>query len=514
MSSRRRALDRRDFLKASAAGLPLLLPSFAVAADDKPAPSERLNLGFIGLGTMNRGHLNHFLGQDDVQVLAVCDVDTTRREAAKQTVETKYKGCTGYKDFRELLARKDIDAVVIATPDHWHAIPVIEACKAKKDVYCEKPLSLTILEAKTMIDAVRKHERVLQTGSQQRSSPEFRQACELVRNGKIGKLKAVYVNVGSSSKPCDLPEEQLEEGLDWDMWLGQAPKRPYNSVLSPRGVHKHFPNWRNYREYSGGMMTDWGAHHFDIVQWALGMDESGPVEIVPPADPKAEKGLRYIYANGVEVVHAEEYEPGKKVDGIAFIGADGKVFVNRGKIRTEPEGLVKEELGEKDVHLYKSPGHQKDWLNCIKNRKRPIADVEIGARSVTVCHLGNLAYWNRRKLTWDPAKWQIVGDEEAAKWIDRERRDPWKLPEVLMGECRRPNEPPRPKEIQRPKAECRRENRAATAAPSTFGLRASAFLRPGGSFGLRHLSEGVRTCRKFTLGTFRTDGIIAVRGRR
>src|SRR5262249_5389280 len=271
---------------------------------------------------------------------------------------------------------------------------------------------------------------VPQTGSQQRSSREFRTACELVRSGRIGKLKTVYVNVGGPSKPCDLPEEKLEEGLDWDRWLGPAPKRPYNSVLSPRGVHQHFPNWRNYREYSGGMMTDRGAHHFDIAQWGLGRDGSGPVEIIPPENPKAEKGLRYVYANGVEVIHAEEYEPGKKVNGVAFIGADGKVFVNRGFKASDPEEIIKTPLKESDVHLYKSPGHQRDWLECVKTRKKPICDVEIGARSVTVCHLGNLAYWDHRKLRWDAQTWQFVGDDEANKWLARERRDSGQLPKV------------------------------------------------------------------------------------
>jgi predicted dehydrogenase len=438
MTSRSAGMCRRNFLKsAAAAALPIILPRSA-AANRAPA-NERLTLGFIGVGTMNRGHLGHFLGQQDVQVLAVCDVDTTRRESAKATVEKRYaeatksgqyKGCAAYNDFRELLARKDIDAVVIATPDHWHTIPCLEACQAKKDIYCEKPLTLTIHEAKTLIDAVRKHERVFQTGSQQRSSNEFRLACELVRSGRIGKLQAVYVNVGGPSKPCDLPEEKMEAGLDWDRWLGPAPQRPYNSVLSPRGVHQHFPAWRNYREYSGGMMTDWGAHHFDIAQWGLGMDESGPVEIIPPENPKAEKGLKYVYANGVPVIHGEEYEPGKKVNGVAFIGSDGKIFVNRGYLASEPADIIKQPLGDKDVHLYKSPGHQRDWLNCVSSRKRPICDVEVGARSVTVCHLGNLAYWNHRKLRWDPKEWQFVSDAEANKWLDRERRDPWRLPKV------------------------------------------------------------------------------------
>jgi predicted dehydrogenase len=431
-------LIRRDFLKAAAAVF--VLPGMTLGDEKKPPASERLTLGFIGVGMMNRGHLGYFLGQKDVQVAAVCDVDSTRREAAQRTVEQKYaeqtksgqyKGCGAYTDFRELIGRSDIDAVVIATPDHWHTIPCLEACKAKKDIYCEKPLTLTIHEAKTLIDAARKYERVFQVGSQQRSSNEFRQACELVRSGRIGKLEAVYVNVGGPSRPCDLPEEKAEPGLDWDRWLGPAPTRPYNSVLSPRGIHNHFPNWRLYREYSGGMMTDWGAHHFDIAQWGLGMDESGPVEIIPPENSKAQHGLKYVYADGVPVIHGEEYEKGKKVNGVAFIGSSGKIFVNRGFLASEPADIIKQKLGDSDVHLYKSPGHQRDWLNCVRSRKRPICDVEIGARSVTVCHLGNIAYWTHERFKWDPKNWKFVGASGAVKkWFDRERRDPWQLPKV------------------------------------------------------------------------------------
>jgi predicted dehydrogenase len=425
---------------ATALTLPVLTNASAPAADQKATlPSERITLGFIGVGTQNRFHLGHFLGMGDVQIVAVCDVDGNRRKNAKETVEKRYadkkksgeyKSCSAYNDFRELLARKDIDAVVIATPDHWHAIAAIEACKAGMDVYCEKPLSLTIHEAKLMCDAARKCARVFQTGSQQRSDREFRLACELVRSGRIGKLKAVYVNVGGPSRPCDLSAEPDEPGLDWERWLGPAPKRPYNSVLSPRGVHHHFPNWRNYREYSGGMMTDWGAHHFDIAQWALGMDESGPIEIIPPDDPKAEKGLRYVYADGVVVFHAGKDDSGKGVNGITFVGSDGKIFVNRGYLKSAPEDIVKQPLGVHDVRLYQSPGHQRDWIECVRSRRRPLCDVEIGARSVTVCHLGNLAYWNHRKLRWDPDHWQFVEDPEANKWLDREHRDPWKLPTI------------------------------------------------------------------------------------
>ncbi len=427
-------LTRRSFLQSAAASSlagPLILSS-ASGQPKKDKPSERLNVGFVGVGTMNRGHLGWFLGQRDVQVVAVCDVDTHRRDNARATVEkayaaaTKkgtYRGCFATRDFRELLGRAGLDAVVIATPDHWHAITAIEACKARKDVYCEKPLSLTIHEAKLMVDAARKFERVFQTGSQQRSSGEFLKACELVRNGRLGKLRTVNVNVGGPSKPCDLPEERMEPGLDWELWLGPAPLRPYNSTLSPRGVHGHFPNWRLYKEYSGGMMTDWGAHHFDIAQWGLGMDESGPSEIIPPADPRTGRGVRYLYANGVEVVHG----PG---GGVQFIGSEGEITVNRGRLTATPRRLIDDPLPAGAVRLYRSPGHQRDWLNCVRSRRKPICDVEIGARSVTVCHLGNLAYWHGRRLRWDAKKWQFVGDAAANGWLDRERRGPWQLPKI------------------------------------------------------------------------------------
>jgi predicted dehydrogenase len=422
---------RRQFIKTTAAvavAAPTLLPSAGWAAPK--GPNERMTLGFIGMGKQNSGLLNGFIHNKETQVVAVCDVDTTRREHAKQTIEDYYakqtdkgsfKGCDAYKDFRQLIARKDIDGVVVATPDHWHAIIVVAAANAGKDIYCEKPLSLTIPEARAMVNAVRRNQRILQTGSMQRSSQEFRKACELVRNGRIGKVKTVIVGVGGPSKWCDLPEEPLEPGLDWDSWLGPAPVRPYNSVLSPRGVHDHFPNWRSYREYSGGAMTDWGAHHFDIAQWGLGMDDSGPVEIIPPEDPNAGTGVRYLYANGVEMIH--DCSKG----GATFIGTDGKIFVDRGKFQAEPESIAQEPLGDKAIRLYASSNHLQDWLSCVRSRKLPICDVEIGCRSVTVCHLGNLAYWNHRRLKWDPKKEQFIGDPEANTWLDRAKRAPWKV---------------------------------------------------------------------------------------
>jgi predicted dehydrogenase len=425
-----RQFNRRQFLSAaSAAALatPFLVHTARARAGRK-GPNDLITIGVIGTGTQGGGLTGNFLAMPDTQVVAVCDVDTTRREHHRQKVNEfysikgnkDYKGCAAYKEFGELLARKDIDAVVIAAPDHWHAYIAIAACKAGKDVYCEKPLSLTIHEARAMVQAARKYDRVFQTGSMQRSSSEFRKACELVRNGRLGKIKQVIVDVGPPSVPCDLPEETMEPGLNWDMWLGPAPQRPYNSVLSPRGVHHHFPNWRNYREYSGGMMTDWGAHHFDIAQWGLGMDDSGPVEIIPPEDPKATRGVRYIYSNGVEMIHGDS-------GGVLFIGTNGKILVNRGKFEATPAALGEEPLPDNAIHLYKSYSHTKDFLDCMRSRKKPICDVEIGCRSVTVCHLGNLAYWNHRHLYWDPEKERFVNDKEANQWLDRPKRGGWKV---------------------------------------------------------------------------------------
>jgi predicted dehydrogenase len=434
--------SRRTFLKSTAtltATAPFLLPSQVWAAEVKPA--DRLTLGFIGTGTQGRGLMGGFLGRKDTQTLAVCDVDTTRREHAKKTVTDhyakqadagSYKGCAAYNDFRELLARKDIDAVVIATPDHWHALIGVAAAAAGKDIYCEKPLTQTVREARALVDAVRRHQRVFQTGSMQRSSREFRTACELVRNGRIGKVQSVEVMVGGPGKWCDLPTEPDEPGLDWNLWLGPTPQRGYHSELSPRGVHKHFPNWRNYLEYGGGMITDWGAHHYDIAQWALGMDDSGPAEVFPPAKPKARDGVRYKCANGVEVIH-------KNGNGVWFYGSEGKLYVNRGKFElwlgnekkaespAQCEAVARELLPEGAARLYKSDDHKADWLACVRNRQRPICDVDIGAHTVTVCHLVNFAYNYGQPFKWDPARHRFLDGTGDPKWLDRNYRAPWKL---------------------------------------------------------------------------------------
>ncbi len=440
-----RRMNRRQFLKrASAAAAlvasPTIIPATALGRAGSPAPSDRITMAFIGIGNMGGGHLGGFLGNREVQILAVCDVKQDVRERSQKRVHSAYsremeagtyKGCSMYRDFRDLLIRPGIDAVLVATPEHWHAIIVIEAARAGKDIYCEKPLSHTIVEARAMVEAVRRYERVFQTGSQQRSEGNFRLACELVRSGRIGKVKTVYVAVGGTSYEADLPEEPIPYGLDWDLWQGPVPARPYHPT---RASGNYGGGWRLIRDYSGGMMCDWGAHHFDIAQWGLGMDGSGPVEIYPP-DGKDHPVLTYKYANGINMHHYYgsgtgqlELPPGKRgVNGILFVGESGWVEVNRGYFRTWPEEIGKQPLGPDGVHLHPSGSHAGNWLSCIRTRKKPICDVEIGCRTITVCHLGNLAYWLERPLKWDPLNEKIIGDEQATRMMSKPKRAPWHL---------------------------------------------------------------------------------------
>ncbi len=417
-------VSRRRFLTGAAAvaAAPYLL---SARAWGRMAASERITLGMIGIGNMGGGHLNNLVNDREVQILAVCDVRRDKREEAQKKVEEAYaaektdgtyKGCDTYNEYEAVLARDDVDAVLIAVPDHWHALVAIAACRAGKDVYCEKPLSLTIREAWAMAAAARQYGRVFQTGSQQRSDGNFRLACELVRSGRIGKLQTVHVGIAGPSSEKYLPEEPVPDGMDWDRWLGPSPWYPYNGE---RCSGSYSGGWRLIREYSGGMMTDWGAHHFDIAQWGMGMDGWGPAEVIPPDIAEA-RTLTYKYASGVVMYHGG-------ANGVLFTGTDGKIEVNRGYFKTWPDSIGQEALGPNDVHLYESPGHHQDWFNCIRSRQRPICDVGIGASSVTVCHLGNIAWWLGRAIKWDPAQQQIVGDEVAARWLDRPKRAPWRL---------------------------------------------------------------------------------------
>ncbi len=428
-----RELTRRSFLSRSVAGAgvgfaaPYVITSDALGNEKKAPANSRLTLGFIGVRNMGGNHLNRFRHNRRVQILATCDVDRSVRKAAAQRVKDVYGEkavVDDYNNHEDLLARDDIDAVVVSTPDHWHALICIDACKAGKDIYCEKPLTLTIGEGKALVRAVRKYGRVFQTGSQQRSDNRFRFACELVRSGRIGRVHSVITGIGGGPTCGWEPETDPPEGLDWNRWLGPAPWKPY----TPRRCHYEF---RWIYDYSGGKMTDWGAHHNDIAQWGLGMDGTGPIHVSGegefPKDGLYDTATRFevifTYANGAKVFCRSHTPRG----GVTFQGTDGWVWVTRGNIDAEPKSLLNEKLGPNDVHLYKSTDHHNDWLDCVEQRRRPICDVEIGHRSVTVCHLGTTCLRLGRSIRWDPVTEQIVGDDEAARWVGKPLRAPWHL---------------------------------------------------------------------------------------
>ncbi len=426
------SLTRRNFLKGTAvsalgaAAFPYIIPSSALGADGAVAPSERIGMGFIGVGKLGReSHVEAFKRSKEVQVIAVCDVETERLEKTKNAVDgfyatqsdrAGYKGCAMYHDFMELLARPDIDAVCIATPDHWHAIPSIEAAKAGKDIYCEKPMTRFIADGRAVVNAVRRYGRVFQTGSQQRSEYDnyFSRAAELVRAKAIGDLQSIDIGVGGfPDDTYGLPPDPAPPTLDWDRWQGPAPWRPYSSELCPMNF-PGFPNWRGYRDYAGGGFSDFGAHHFDIAQWALDMDHSGPVEVIPP-DGKDVKSMTFIYANGLPMHHGGEAD-------CVFHGTKGKIMVSRGFLKADPPEILRTPLGPDDVHLCRHRNHRDDFLHSVRTRELPIADVEIGHRTSTICQLGNICHQLNRHLKWDPVKEAFIGDEEANRLLSRPNR--------------------------------------------------------------------------------------------
>lgn len=446
-------LNRRSFLRNASIGLGagLALPNLFLnktRAATGQNPSERVRIGVIGAGSQGRANLRVVVKN----IVAVCDVDSTRAAETAAFVEKSTKSRPAvYGDYRKLLEDKSIDAVIVATPDHWHTLPSIDACLAGKDVYCEKPLTLFIEEGKTLVKIARQHKRIVQTGSQQRSDAKFLKAAEYVRNGRIGKIKRVHVGLVGVNWTKDplVPDSAPPPELNYDLWLGPAPYRPYNK----HRVHYYF---RFFWDYSGGQMTNWGAHHLDITQWALGMDDSGPVQITGRGDYDPEKRfevpsafeITYRYANGVVVecrspkpkispliperkAQAMEILDGKdEFTGCIFEGDKGLLYVNRGVIRAWPEEILDEPLKDTDVRLYKSPQHHENWLECIKSRKLPICDVAIGHRSATVCHLGNIAIRSGKKIQWDPVKEVVVGDTSLASYVSKPYRAPWKLPRV------------------------------------------------------------------------------------
>lgn len=425
-----KSISRRKFIgnTVSAALSFSIVPRFVLGGDQFTAPSDKITLGYVGLGKLTNNTLvPRFLEIPEVQILAGADVDSLKMKRFVDQVnafysekkENTYQGCDGYGDFREVIARPDIDAVIVVTPDHWHAIPTIQAAKSGKDIYCEKPLSHSIAEGKAMVKAVKGNMRVLQTGSMQRSWHDFRKACELVRNGYIGEIKKIKVSVGGPPKPCDLPAQPVPSYLDWPNWIGLAEMRPYNEVLSPPIEQTHFPRWRDYEEFGGGGMADWGAHMFDIAQWALGMDRSGPVSVTPPNGNNPEF-LTYKYENGVIMTH-EDFGKGHAVH---FEGTEGTIEVSRSFFNTTPENLKTVEIKPSE-HLYVSDNHYQNFIDSVRSRKQPVADVETGHRTASVCYIGNIAYKLNRPLNWDPQKEQFVNDEEANQMMSGWTRTPW-----------------------------------------------------------------------------------------
>jgi len=418
-------ITRRDFLKGATIaagatlGCPLIVPSSVFGAN---APSNRVTIGSIGVGNMGTSNLKAFMSKSDAKIVAICDVDIGYREQGRQIAGLEQSSC--YNDFRVLLARQDIDAVVVATPDHWHIPISIAAVQVGKDVYCEKPLTLTISEGRALADAVRRYGRVLQTGSHQRSMRNFCFACELVRNGYIGKVHTVQVGIPGNNRNCDptWTPEPVPTGFDYNLWLGPAPWAPYMK----QRCHYEF---RFNLDYSGGQTTNWGAHFLDIAQWGLGMDDSGPVEIFGQGefpttglfDTATKVYFEATYANGVKLIC--------KTGGsnTRFEAADGWVDVARGSLRTRPESLKTTTIKPDEIHLYDSRDHHQNFLDCVRSRKDPVANVEIGHRSATVCHLGNIAMLLNRKLKWNPVAEQFVNDSHANSMLARSMRAPWRL---------------------------------------------------------------------------------------
>jgi predicted dehydrogenase len=427
--SPRASYSRRRFLGTAAAALaaPLIIPATALGRGGRVAPSERIVMGCIGVGGQGTRQMaggiwspaGGFISQPGVQIVAVCDVNAAHRQRARDIVNEKYghQDCAAYVDFRELLARPDIDAILSATGERWHPLIALEAVKAGKDVYSEKPLSLSIGEARAVADAVRRYGRIFQIGTQQRSWYEFRFACELVRNGYIGEVRLVTADVDGNAAHCTLPGEPAPDPavFHWDLWLGPSPWRPFNAKIPG--------SWMAWRDYSGGDMTNWGAHVFDIVQWGLGMDESGPVEILPPNGRDVPR-LTYIYPNGVRCVR--DRVPGHS-KGIMFEGTRGVVKVSRERFETEPASLKKVRLGPNDLRLHEAYNHHTDFLDSVRSRRPPGANAEVACRSITVAHLGNLAEDLGRPLKWDPRRERFVNDPEADRFITRPLRAPWHL---------------------------------------------------------------------------------------
>lgn len=439
---RRHVVSRRQFLRRGAGvavagfAMPTLIPAGVLARQGAPGANDRIGVAGIGVGRQGGALVRGARGKSDVRMVAVADAYLPRAEQMAQSLDA-----VAYQDYRKLLERRDVDAVITATTDQWRALTCIHAAQAGKDIYAEKPLTLTIREGRLIVQAVEKYGRVLQTGSQQRSQAANRYGCELVRNGRLGKITMVIGNNYPSPWEADLPSQPVPDGLDWDMWCGPAPLVPYHADLfAPRAN----PGWISFRPYSGGEMTGWGPHGLDQIQWALDMDDSGPVEVWtegpdfdPPTYTEPESRARgdkicaqpmvyFRYANGI-ILKLDNGNPG----GGIFVGDQGRIEIFRGRVTSNPDELAKTPIGEDEIHLTRSTDHMQNWLDCIKTREKPIADAETGHRSSTVCHLGNIARWVGRRLRWDPVAERFPEDDQANEFLDRPRRPPYELPETI-----------------------------------------------------------------------------------
>jgi predicted dehydrogenase len=436
------SISRRRFLKgvgatAVAVAAPQVMPSSALGLAGAVAPSGRITVGFIGTGDHGIGRdLNGFLSEPDAQAVAVCDVDSNHRQDAQNRAEQHYaqvmskgtyKGCAAYHDFRELIGREDIDAVCNATPDHWHVIPAIMAVKAGKDVICEKPLTLTLAEGRALCDVVKRYDCVFQTASENRSVGVYHRMCELVRNGRIGKVKHIEVGLpaGHSVRPASMEFTDPPKGFDYDMWLGQAPVKPY----CPARCHWNF---RWILDYSGGQLTDWAHHIVDIAQWGNDSEGTMPVEVegegVFPKEglynTATKYHCKYKYANGVTL------EVISKGPAIRFEGTEGWIGDEGwcGVLKAEPASILDSKIGPNETHLYTcSGGEIRNFLDCVKSRKPCYSPAENGHRAAGIAHLANIAMLLGRKLKWDPQTERFPGDQEANRMLSRPMREPWTL---------------------------------------------------------------------------------------
>ena len=435
-------ISRRQFLKNTAETataimrLPHIVPSAVLGQGSAVEPSKRIVMGFIGLGIQGTALMRAFLSHKDVQVVAVCDVFENQRQKAKHMVDGYYSNtaCIAYNDFRKVCGREDIDAVCVATPDHWHILVSLEAARTGKDMYTEKALGLSLAWDQALREACHRYGRVFQWGTQQRSGRNFRYGCELVRNGRIGELHTILVGVPHDFVFANQPTQPAPQGLDYDMWLGPAPWAPYTyQRCRPWTKQESYSIWYHISDYClGGIGGYWGVHHVDIAQWGHGTDQTGPVEIegtaVFPEDGLADCAtswkVHHRYADGVTMIYMDNKQ---HKQGVTFQGTEGWVHVNRRGIWAEPESLLTSAIGKDEIHLIDSENHQRNFLDAVKTRKRTICPIDVAVRTDTICHLTDICTRLGRKLRWNPEKENFVGDSQASRMLTRAMRSPWHL---------------------------------------------------------------------------------------